>query len=718
MKRFFFILVPLFVLLVAGCQGDASSSPQSNNSSIHSENMPPIAQKRPHKLEKHGHERNDPYYWLNQREDPEVIAYLEAENAFVKKEMAHTDALQEELFEELKGRIKQDDSSVPFKYRGYWYYSRYETGKEYPIYCRRKGDMEAEEEPMVNVNVLAEGQSYCQVVGPYTVSLDGKLLAYGLDVVGRRIYELRVKDLETGEELADRIPDMTGNAEWAADGKTLFYSKRHPETLRSYQIWKHVLGTDTKDDELVFEEKDETYRCFVTRTKSDEYLLIQSASTLANEVRYLKADNPGGEWKVFLARERGHEYGIDHAGGYFYIRSNRDATNFKLMRCAESNTAEATWETVIAHRENTLLEDMEIFRDYLAIEERRDGLTHIRLKFNDGRDLFVPIKEKVYTISLGLNPDFEGSQLRYSYTSMTTPASVYEYELATGVNHLRKQQEVLGGFDVKNYVADRLWATAPDGVQVPISVVRHVNTPVDGSAPTLLYGYGSYGYSMDPYFSSSRLSLLDRGFIFAIGHIRGGEDMGRSWYENGRQLKKKNTFTDFIACGEHLINVKQANPDKLYAMGGSAGGLLMGAIINMRPDLWHGVAAAVPFVDVITTMLDETIPLTTGEYDEWGNPNEKVNYDYILSYSPYDNIEAKDYPHMLVTTGLHDSQVQYWEPAKWVAKLRDIKTGNNRLYLHTNMDAGHGGASGRFSALKEIALEYAFLLDLAAENVE
>lgn len=675
--------------------------------------MPPIAQQRPHTLEKHGHERIDPYYWLNKREDPEVIAYLNAENDYLKKELAHTETLQKELFEEMKGRIKQDDSSVPFLYRGYWYYSRYEEGKEYPIYCRKKGDLETEEQVMVNVNTLAEGQSYCNVAGPYTVSLDGKLLAYSLDTVGRRIYELRVKNLETGEELTDRVPGITGNAEWAADGKTLFYSKRHPETLRSYQIWKHKLGTDAGEDVLVFEEKDETYRCSISRTKSDEFLKIHSGSTLADEVRVLSANDPDGEWKVFLPRERGHEYSIDHASGYFYIRSNRDARNFKLMRCVEGVYTEKGWETVVEHRENTLLEDMDIFNSYLAVEERRDGLTHIRLLHNDGRDQYLPVPEKVYVIGLGFNPDFEGKQLRYGYMSLTTPQSVYDYEIATGVQHLRKQQPVLGGFDQKDYVADRVWATAPDGVQVPVSVVRHKDTPVDGTAPLLLYGYGSYGYSMDPYFSSARLSLLNRGFVFAIAHIRGGEDMGRAWYENGRQLKKKNTFTDFIACGEHLVATKHANPEKLYAMGGSAGGLLMGAIINMAPELWHGVVSAVPFVDVVTTMLDEDIPLTTGEYDEWGNPNEKENYEYILSYSPYDNIEKKAYPHLLVTTGLHDSQVQYWEPAKWVAKLRTHKTDNNRLLMHTNMEAGHGGASGRFAALKETAMEYAFLIDLA-----
>jgi oligopeptidase B len=513
--------------------------------------------------------------------------------------------------------------------------------------------------------------------------------------------------------LEDRIPGMTGNAVWAADGKTLFYSKRHPETLRSYQIWKHRLGSDPEEDELVFEEKDETFHIHISRSKSEAYLIITCSATVWDEARVLPADQPDGEWQVFLPRERGHEYSIAHAGGHFYIRSNRNAQNFKLMRCPVAGTPESDWETVAAHREDTLLENVEIFQHYIALEERSKGLTHIRLMYHDGREQHIPVDEEVCMLGLGYNPNMDGAQLRYMYASLTTPQSVFDYEISTGIRHLRKQQPVLGGFDQTQYVSERLWAKAEDGTQVPISLVRRRDTPTDGTAPLLLYGYGSYGHSIDPYFSSNRLSLLDRGFAFAIAHIRGGEEMGRFWYEDGRQLKKINTFTDFIACGEHLVATGHANPNKLYAMGGSAGGLLMGAIINMKPEIWHGVVAAVPFVDVVTTMLDDSIPLTTGEYDEWGNPNVKAYYDYILSYSPYDNIEAKDYPNLLVTTGLHDSQVQYWEPAKWVTKLRTLKTDSNRLYLHTNMDAGHGGASGRFEILKEIALDYAFLVNLS-----
>jgi oligopeptidase B len=676
---------------------------------------PPIAKKIPKTLEQHGHRRTDPYYWLNERENPEVIAYLEAENAYKKAQLAHTQALQDQLFEELKGRIKQDDSSVPYPREGFLYYTRYETGKEYPIYCRRPAESEPEE-VILDVNSLAEGHDYCSVAGGDNASHDHRYLAYAIDTVGRRIYTLKVKDLQSGQLLPVEIPGITGNVVWARDNRTLFYSKRDPQTLRSFQIYRHVLGSDPAADELVYEEKDETFRCYITLSKSRDFLIIMSESTLTHEALVLEADQPQGSFRVFAPRERGHEYNIDHADGQFYILSNWQAKNFRLMRCGEQATSREAWEDVIPPREHVLIENFELFKDYLVVDERRGGLNHLQVLPKAGEAFYVPMPEAAYSINLGHNYEYDTPWLRFHYESMTTPPSVYDFQLQTGETLLKKEQEVLGGFDKNLYQAERIFATAPDGVHVPISLVYHKDTSLNGKAPLLLYGYGSYGYSLDPYFSPNRLSLLNRGFVFAIAHIRGGEEMGRSWYEEGRQLKKKNTFTDFIACGEHLIAEGYAAPDKLFAMGGSAGGLLMGAVMNMRPDLWAGVVSAVPFVDVVTTMLDDSIPLTTGEYDEWGNPNEKEFYDYILSYSPYDQVTAQAYPPTLVTTGLHDSQVQYWEPAKWVAKLRELKTDDNPLLLHTNMDAGHGGKSGRFAALKEVAMEYAFLLDLAGKE--
>ena len=675
--------------------------------------QPPIAKKIPKTLDIHGHQRVDPYYWLNEREDPAVIAYLEAENAYTKAMMKHTQALQEDLFEEMKGRIKEDDSSAPFFYNTYWYYSRYEIGKEYPLYCRRKRDMTAPEEIMLNVNEVADGHDYCAVAGGFNVSPDNRLLAYPVDTVSRRIYTVYIKNLETGALLSDIIPQTTGNVVWANDNRTLFYSRQDPQTLRSYQIYRHTLGEDPAKDVLVYEEPDDTYRCYIYKSKSEKYLIITSGSTLSDEAHILEADQPDGRFRLFEKRERGHEYGIDHAGEQFYIRSNWKAKNFRLMRCAENQTGRPHWEEVIPHRQDVLLQGMEVFKDYLVLRERKDGLSHIRIKPWEGAgEHYLPFEEDAYMVNIGYNPAYDTFVLRYGYQSMTTPASVYAYDIKARSSKLLKAQPVLGGFDRTNYRSERIWIQARDGVKVPVSLVYHKNTPLDSKAPLLLYAYGSYGASMDPHFSSNRLSLLDRGFIYALAHIRGGQELGRQWYENGRLLHKKNTFYDYIDCAEALVTKGYTSQNKLYAMGGSAGGLLMGAVLNMRPDLWHGMVAQVPFVDVITTMLDESIPLTTGEYDEWGNPNEKPYYDYILSYSPYDNVEAKSYTNLLVTTGLHDSQVQYWEPAKWVAKLRDLKTDEHRLLLHTNMEAGHGGASGRFQALKELALEYAFLLDL------
>ncbi|MEE9271224.1 MAG: S9 family peptidase [Candidatus Krumholzibacteria bacterium] len=666
----------------------------------------------PKKLEKHGHVRVDNYYWLNERENPEVIAYLKAENEYTKAMMAHTEKLQEKLFEEIKGRIKQTDESVPYKLDDYFYYTRYEDGKEYPIYCRKKGTLEGSEEIMLDVNVLAEGHEYF-AVRRRTVSFGQDILAYAEDTQGRRIYTIKFKNLDTGDMLEDVIPEVTGGMAWANDNKTVFYAKQDPATLRSYRIYRHVLGTDIARDKLVYEEKDDTFGCYVWRTKSKKYVLIGSFQTLSSEFRYLEANDPEGSFKVFLPRERDHEYSIDHYEDKFYIRTNYKAKNFRLMETSVAETDKKHWHDVIPHREDVLLEGFEIFEDHLVLEERKNGLIQLRVRpWSGKKEHYLDFGEPTYLAYISTNPDFKTDVLRFVYTSMTTPRSTFDYNMVTRERILMKQDEILGGFDAKNYKTERLYAPAGDGLKVPISLVYRKGVRRDGQNPMVLYGYGSYGYSLDASFSASRLSLLDRGFVYAIAHIRGGEDLGRDWYENGKLLKKKNTFTDFIACAEHLIKEKYTTSDKLFAMGGSAGGLLMGAIINMRPELFKGIVTRVPFVDVVTTMLDETIPLTTGEYDEWGNPNEKEYYDYILSYSPYDNVEPKNYPNLLVTTGLYDSQVQYFEPAKWVAKLRATKTDDNRLLIKTNMDAGHSGASGRYKRYKDTAFQYAFLLDL------
>ena len=677
---------------------------------------PPMAKVKPKKLENHGHVRTDNYYWLKERENPEVIDYLNAENDYTDAVMAHTKDLQDELFEEIKGRIKQDDSSVPYKLEDYFYYTRYETGKEYPLYCRKKGSLEGTEEIMLNVNKMAEGHDYFAVRGR-KVSWNQDLLAFAADTVGRRIYALQFKNLTTGKILPDMIPAVTGNMAWANDNKTLFYAKQDPATLRSFQIYKHTLGTDSATDPLVYEEKDDTFRCYVSRTKSKKYIVIGSSQTLSNEYRYLDAHNPEGEFSIFMPREREHEYNIDHYGDHFYIRTNLNAKNFRLMKTPVAKTAKENWREVIAHRDDVFLQNFEMFNDHLVVGERKDGLRQIRVISWDGSDdHYLNFGEPAYLAYVSTNPDFNTTTLRYGYQSMTTPNSIYDYDMISKKKVLLKQDEVLGDFSSENYVTERFYATAHDGAKVPISIVYRKGIKMDGSNPLLLYGYGSYGNSIDASFNSARLSLLDRSFIFAIAHIRGGQEMGRQWYDDGKLFKKKNTFTDFIDCGKYLVKEKYTSSDKLFCYGGSAGGLLIGAVLNMAPELFYGAAAAVPFVDVVTTMLDDSIPLTTSEYDEWGNPNEKDSYDYMLSYSPYDQVEAKNYPHLLVTTGLHDSQVQYWEPAKWVAKLRALKTGNNRLLLKTNMEAGHGGASGRFKRYKEIALRYAFFLDLAGKN--
>jgi len=670
----------------------------------------PFAKKEPKTLTIHGDTRTDNYYWLNQRENPEVITYLEAENAYTKEMMGHTEDLQEKLFKEITGRIQQTDISVPYLENGYYYYSRFEEGREYPVYCRKRGSLESAEEIILDVNQLAEGHSYCSV-GSLEVSEDSKLLAYSVDTVSRRIYTIYFRDLSTGETLPDKIVNTSGNLTWANDDRTLFYSTKDA-TLRADKIWKYRLGDPDCQNLLVYEETDATYNTFVFKSKSRKYLIIGSGSTLSNEYRYLDAMNPDGRFTVFQPRQKDLEYSIAHYNDRFYIRTNYQAVNFRLMEAPEGNTGIDNWKEVIAHREDVLLEDFDVFNGFLAVQERKDGMKTLRIFDGAGLDYYLDFDEQAYTVTLGDNEEMETETVRYVYTSLTTPVSVYDFNIRTRQHELKKMQEVVGGYNPGDYFSERIMATAEDGTMVPVSMVYKKGLQPDGKTPLLLYGYGSYGYSMDPYFSSVRLSLLDRGFIYAIAHVRGGEEMGRRWYEDGKLLKKKNTFTDFIACGEHMVSKGYTSPGNLYAMGGSAGGLLVGAVVNMRPDLFNGVIAAVPFVDVVTTMLDETIPLTTAEYDEWGNPNDPEYYHYMLSYSPYDNIAPASYPAMLVTTGLHDSQVQYWEPAKWVAKMRTIRTDKNPLYLWTNMDYGHGGASGRFERYRETALEYAFLLDI------
>lgn len=674
----------------------------------------PIAKKVTVELKKHDDVRIDNYFWLRERENAEVLDYLMQENQYNEQMTAHTKQLQEDLFEEMKSRIKEDDASVPYKLNGYWYITRYEVGKDYPIYSRKKESLDAPEEILFDVNEMAKGHEYYKL-GGLNVSPDNKLCAFAVDTVSRRKYTIQIKDLETGKILPVKIKTTTGGSTWANDNVTLFYARKDEETLRSDKIYKHTLGTDPKKDELVFFEEDEAFHTYVYKSKSEKYLVIGSSSTLTTEYRVLDADHPEGEFHVIQPRIRGLEYSISHFEDHFYILTNKDgATNFKLMKTPVTATGVANWEDVIPHQEDVLLEDIDLFKEFLVVSERSNGLNKIKISRWDGKEsYYLPFDNETYTAYVSTNPDFDTPILRYTYNSLTTPTQVVDFNMKTKEKDVKKEQEVLGGkFKKENYVSERIWATAKDGTKIPMTLVHRKELKMDGSNPVLQYAYGSYGSTIDPYFSTVRLSLLDRGFIFVLAHIRGGEYLGRQWYEDGKLLKKMNTFTDFVDCSKHLIQEKYTSPEHLYASGGSAGGLLMGVVANIAPQLYKGIIASVPFVDVVTTMLDESIPLTTGEYDEWGNPNLPEYYQYMKSYSPYDNVTAQDYPNMLVTTGLHDSQVQYWEPAKWVAKLRELKTNDNKLLFHTNMEAGHGGASGRFEALREVAEEYAFLLDL------
>lgn len=681
-------------------------------------NVPPVAAILPTPLKKHGHTRVDNYYWIKDRENPKVIDYLNQENEYYQKDTAHLKAFQNSLFEEMKARIKEDDTSVPYFFNGYYYITRFEMGKDYPIYARKKHSLEAPEEILFDCNEMAKGHAYFNLTG-ISVSEDNQWASFGVDTVSRRQYTIQIKNLVTQELLPTKIENTTGGSTWAGDNTTLFYSRKDEVTLRPDRIFKHKLGSDSSQDVLVYHEEDETFDVSVFKSKSKKYILINSDSTLTSEYQLVLSATPDADFKLFQKRKRELEYMVSHYEDHFYILTNKDkATNFKLMKTHENATASKHWVEVIPHRDEVLLEGIDIFKEYLVVSEKTNGLNQINIiPWSGAEAYYLPFEIETYTAETTTNIDFDTEILRYTYQSLATPSSVIDFNMRTKQKTVLKEQEVLGGqFDKANYIEQRVWAPARDGVKIPISIVYKKGLQLDGKNPLLLYAYGSYGVTIDPYFSSTRLSLLDRGFMYAIAHIRGGEDLGRNWYEDGKLLKKKNTFTDFIDCSSFLIENQYTSAAHLYAEGGSAGGLLMGAVANMAPELYNGIIAQVPFVDVVTTMLDDTIPLTTGEYDEWGNPNKKRYYDYMLSYSPYDQVKAQDYPNMYISTGLHDSQVQYWEPAKWIAKLRQMKTNSNQLYLDTNMDAGHGGASGRFESLKEVAKEFSFLLDL--EKIE
>ena len=685
---------------------------------------PPIAEKQPYEMIKHNDVRVDDYYWMRLTDDQKkaenydektqkVVDYIDNENIYTQESLKHTNKFQDKLFDEIVGRIKKDDESVPYFSNGYFYYTKYEPGKEYAINCRKKGTLDSDEEIILDQNILADGKDYF-AVGGWSVSPNNEWLAYSTDYVSRRIYTVHFKNLLTGETIQNAISNSSGSVAWANDNRTVFYTSKNDVTLLSEKIWRHKLGSDSKSDKMVYHEKDDTFYNGVYRSKSGDYIIIYNQSTLVSDFHILNADKPDGDFVNFSPREKEHEYSIDHYQDKFYIISNWDAKNNRLMETSEAKTSKKNWKEVISHRDDVHLLDMEIFKDHLVINERKDGLRGLRIIHQKtGKDEYLDFGESTYTSRISTNREFNTNVLRYSYSSMLTPSSTYDYNMDSGQLTLMKQQEVVGGYDQSNYESERLYAIARDGEKVPISIVYKKDLKKVESQNLLLYAYGSYGSTIDPYFSSVRLSLLDRGFVYAIAHVRGGQIYGRKSYDDGKMLNKKNTFYDFIDAGKYLINEGYTDKDQLFIEGGSAGGLLIGAVVNMEPDLWKGAICAVPFVDVVTTMLDATIPLTSGEWDEWGNPEEKEYYDYMLSYSPYDQIENKAYPNMLVTSGFFDSQVQYWEPLKYVAKLRDNWAGDNRLYLHMNMDAGHGGKSGRFRRYREVALEYAFVLDLA-----
>ena len=714
-------MTPLVALIALSCNNTKEVKKETFKwpEGIHS----PVAEKKPFKMEAHGDARIDDYYWMNDffKKGPDstkVVDYLKAENAYLETMFAGSKKFREDLFKELKGRIKEKDESVPFKDNGYWYYTRFEEGKDYPVYCRKKETLDAKEEVMHDANKAAEGKGYYSAAG-LEISDNNEMMAIGEDDVSRRLYKLRFKNLKTGDYSSETILNTEGGSyAWAADNKTVFYIKKDLTTLLGFQVWRHELGADPSRDVKVYEEKDNRHYIGVGRTKSKKYIIIYSElSSQQSEHRFLDASDPKGEFKIFYPRTMGLVYDIDHYNDKFYIRTNLDAPNFRLMECPLDKTSKENWKEVIPHRADVYLSGIATFKDHLVVSELKEGLTNVRIiNQKDKSEHYLQFDEPAYLASVSANPDFNTHVLRFTYTSMITPNSTYDYNMDTKTKELKKQQEVLGGYDKNDYATERGFATSRDGKKVPVSIVYKKGFNKDGSHPLLISAYGSYGSTSYATFNSNRLSLLNRGFVFALAHIRGGQEMGRQWYDDGKMMNKKNTFNDFIDCAEYLIKEKYSSKGHIYAQGGSAGGLLMGAVTNMRPDLWNGVIAQVPYVDVITTMSDPSIPLTTGEYLEWGNPAIKEEYFYMRSYSPYDNVEKKNYPNLLVTTGLHDSQVQYFEPAKWVAKLRELKTDKNIILFKTNMEAGHGGKSGRFRALEDVALVYAFIFALEGIN--
>jgi oligopeptidase B len=709
MQKCYFVFI---IWLLASCNNQHNS--MTERYQWPNDVPPPVASKIAKELIAHNDKRSDEYYWLNDRKNPEVIKYLEAENKYTDSMMAGTKGLQEKLFTEMKSRIQEKDESLPYFENGYWYYNRYEEGFQYPVTARKKTNLTATEEVLLDQNKMAEGLKYFKV-GGYAVSDNNALIAFTTDPVSRRLFDLQFKDLQTGKIYPEVIPNVEGSdIAWAADNKHIFYILQDTTTLLGYQVWRHALGTDPSKDVLMFEETDNRFSLSVVRSKSKKYVAIISAiNELTTEYQLMEAKNPTGQFKVFHPREEGIQYQIQHIDDKFYVLTDWKAPNYRLMETPENQTTKENWKELIPNSDTVYLTGMEVFRNYMVISETKNALSQLRIiNFKDKSQYYIPFDETAYTASININPEFNTDTLRFSYSSMTTPVSLYDFDMLTRERVLKKQIAVLGGFKKENYQSDRLWATGRDGTKIPVTIVYKKSFEKNGKAPLLLYAYGSYGYSMSPYFSTTNLSLLDRGFVYAVAHVRGGLELGRAWYDNGRMLNKKNTFFDFIDVAEYLVKENYTTKEHLYAQGGSAGGLLMGAIVNYRPDLWKGVIAQVPFVDVITTMSDTTIPLTTLEYEEWGNPTDSIEYQYMKSYSPYDNVEKKEYPNMLVTTGLYDSQVQYFEPAKWVARLRSMKTGNQKLLFKINMAYGHGGASGRFDYLKERALELAFIFAL------
>jgi len=671
---------------------------------------PPVAKIVPTNLEAHGDLRVDDYYWLRERHNPDAIDYLTEENAYTETVMSDTAELQDVLAAEIKGRIKQDDDTVPALYRGAYYYKRFEDGKEYPLHCRKIGSLDAPEEVILDVNQIAAGHDFCSVKGIH-VSPDGRTLAYAVDLVGRRKYTIRFRDLGSGRDLEDTIEDVTSNVVWVNDSRTVYYTDQDPETLRWYKVRRHKIGTDSGRDELIWEEAEDTFSLSLRKTRSERFVLIESEHTLTTEIRYLEADDPMAAPRMIEPRERGVEYHVAHRDGDFLIRTNLDATNFRLMKAPVEEPGRKNWSEIVPNRDAVFLSGVEAFKDFVVLSERREGLRRLRILPGDGGDGFeITFDNPAHAVWVGENRVFDSSVLRFGFASLNVPESIYDFDTVTHEQSLLKRTEVIGGFEASNYLVERLDAPAGDGELIPISLIRHRDLKLDGSNPLLLYAYGSYGSSTDPWFKPEVISLLDRGFVYAIAHVRGGQELGRRWYEGGKLLNKKNTFTDFVDCARYLVEKGYTQPGRVFARGGSAGGLLMGAVANMAPELFGGVIAEVPFVDVVTTMLDHSIPLTTSEFDEWGNPEDREYYAYMLSYSPYDNVAAKSYPPLLVTTGLHDSQVQYWEPAKWVAKLRATKTDQKLLMLKTDMESGHGGPSGRYDQYDETAFVYAFIL--------